>query len=101
MKIDNVAPALASQLAQSALRPSTGAVGTSAFAQMLDQALQSVDSRQTSAEQLARAFQSEDSAVTLEEAMIAMQKANISFQTMVQVRNRLVSAYHDVMNMQV
>jgi flagellar hook-basal body complex protein FliE len=30
-----------------------------------------------------------------------MQKANISFQTMVQVRNRLVSAYHDMMNMQV
>jgi flagellar hook-basal body complex protein FliE len=33
--------------------------------------------------------------------MIAMQKANISFQELVQVRNKLVSAYHDVMNMQV
>jgi len=33
--------------------------------------------------------------------MISMQKANLAFQQMVQVRNRLVSAYHDIMNMQV
>jgi flagellar hook-basal body complex protein FliE len=33
--------------------------------------------------------------------MISLQKANVSFQAMVQVRNKLVSAYHDVMNMQV
>jgi flagellar hook-basal body complex protein FliE len=33
--------------------------------------------------------------------MVAMQKANISFQAMVQVRNKLVSAYQEVMNMQV
>jgi len=37
----------------------------------------------------------------LNDVMISMQKANISFQQMVQVRNRLVSAYHDIMNMQV
>jgi flagellar hook-basal body complex protein FliE len=33
--------------------------------------------------------------------MIAMQKANINFQAAVQVRNKLVSAYHEIMNMQV
>jgi len=33
--------------------------------------------------------------------MVSLQKANISFQTMVQVRNKLVSAYHEVMSMQV
>ena len=38
---------------------------------------------------------------SLNEVMISMQKANLSFQQMVQVRNRLVSAYHDIMNMQV
>jgi flagellar hook-basal body complex protein FliE len=37
----------------------------------------------------------------LHEVMIELQKASISFQEMVQVRNRLVSAYNDVMNMQV
>ena len=33
--------------------------------------------------------------------MVALQKANISFQAMTQVRNNLVSAYKDIMNMQV
>ena len=38
---------------------------------------------------------------SLEETMIAMQKAQIGFQATMQVRNRLVQAYTDVMNMQV
>jgi len=33
--------------------------------------------------------------------MVAMQKSSIAFQATVQVRNKLVSAYHDIMNMQV
>jgi flagellar hook-basal body complex protein FliE len=33
--------------------------------------------------------------------MVAGQKANISFQAMVQVRNKLVSAYQEIMNMQI
>jgi flagellar hook-basal body complex protein FliE len=33
--------------------------------------------------------------------MMSLQKASLSFQTMVQVRNRLVSAYQEIMNMQV
>jgi flagellar hook-basal body complex protein FliE len=33
--------------------------------------------------------------------MVAMQKAQIGFQAAVTVRNRLVSAYTDIMNMQV
>ena len=37
--------------------------------------------------------------VLFEDAMISMQKANISFQTTVQVRNKLVAAYNDIMNM--
>jgi flagellar hook-basal body complex protein FliE len=39
--------------------------------------------------------------VGLEETMIAMQKSQIGFQAAMTVRNRLVSAYTDVMNMQV
>jgi len=39
--------------------------------------------------------------VQLHDVMISLSKANVSFQQMVQVRNRLVAAYHDVMNMQV
>ena len=39
--------------------------------------------------------------VNLQDVMINLQKANLSFQQMVQVRNKLVSAYHDIMNIQV
>jgi flagellar hook-basal body complex protein FliE len=39
--------------------------------------------------------------VSLEETMVAMQKAQIGFQATLQVRNRLVQAYSEIMNMQV
>lgn len=71
------------------------------FAEVLSSALRSVDHAQVQSESLVRRFQSGDEGVGLEQAMIAMQKANVSLQAMVQVRNRLISAYHDVMNMQV
>jgi len=85
--------------AQSALRP--GAASGGGFAEALTQALNGVDGAQTEAAELAKKFQLGDSKVSLEDAMISMQKANVSFQGAVQVRNRLVSAYHDIMNMQV
>jgi flagellar hook-basal body complex protein FliE len=39
--------------------------------------------------------------VSIEETMVAMQKAQIGFQGAIQVRNRMVQAYTDIMNMQV
>ncbi|MES2934461.1 MAG: flagellar hook-basal body complex protein FliE, partial [Pseudomonadota bacterium] len=42
-----------------------------------------------------------DDSVNLSDVMISMQKASISFQATVQVRNKLVSAYQEMMNMQV
>ena len=42
-----------------------------------------------------------DDKVSLEDVMISLQKANLAMQGMVQVRNRLVEAYREVMNMQV
>ncbi len=71
------------------------------FAASLKNALDGVNATQNDAENLARAFQTGDKDVGLEETMVAIAKANVSFQTLVQVRNRLVSAYHDIMNMQV
>jgi len=46
-------------------------------------------------------FAAGSSNVNLQDVMVNLQKANLSFQQMVQVRNKLVSAYHDIMNMQV
>ncbi len=44
-------------------------------------------------------FESGDANVSLAEVMVASQKASVSFQAMLQVRNKLVEAYKDVMNM--
>jgi flagellar hook-basal body complex protein FliE len=76
------------------------AAGTS-FAAALGDALKSVSQAQQSSSDLQRRFQSGAEGVSLEETMIAMQKAQIGFQAAMTVRNRLVSAYTDVMNMQV
>ena len=71
------------------------------FAGALTQALQGVSQAQTDASRMQREFQLGNSTVSLEETMVAMQKAQLGFTAAVQVRNRLVQAYSDIMNMQV
>lgn len=71
------------------------------FTQALNQALEQVSAKQSEAEDLAQRFQLGDPGVSLEKTMISAQTANISFQALVQVRNKVVSAYQDIMNMQV
>ena len=77
------------------------AVPSGGFGAALARAIEQVDGAQQEAGAQARRFQLGESAASLEETMISMQKANISFQALVQVRNRVVSAYHDIMNMPV
>ncbi len=100
LKIPTLSPAqLGTQLTK------VGGVGTApvagGFGQALQSALQSVSSAQNNSSQLQREVQLENPAVSLEQTMLAMQKAQIGFQATLQVRNRLVQAYSDVMNMQV
>jgi flagellar hook-basal body complex protein FliE len=71
------------------------------FAAALKASIESVDATQKASAELSQRFQLGDAKVTLEETMVAMAKANVSFQQMVQVRNRVIAAYHDIMNMQV
>ncbi|HRH12880.1 MAG TPA: flagellar hook-basal body complex protein FliE [Azonexus sp.] len=77
------------------------APGAPDFATVLKNSLDEVSGSQVDAMQRARDFELGVPDSSLNEVMISMQKANLSFQQMVQVRNRLVSAYHDIMNMQV
>jgi flagellar hook-basal body complex protein FliE len=102
-KIDSIGALNASALIRRGATATdvSGAGNGGGFAKALSQALDAVNGAQSEASGLAREFQLGSSAVSLEETMIAMQKANISFQTAVQVRNRVVSAYHDIMNMPV
>lgn len=76
------------------------AAGAPDFAQILQKSIEQVNQTQQQAEDMAAKFAAGDNSANLHEVMISLQKANISFQEMVQVRNKLVSAYNDVMNMQ-
>lgn len=71
------------------------------FSQTLKAAVDQVNDTQQSAGQMTRDFVSGESDKNLHEVMISLQKANISFQSMIQVRNKLVTAYQEIMNMQV
>jgi flagellar hook-basal body complex protein FliE len=82
---------------QSSTQRATGAD----FGNAIAKALGSVSNQQVQAQNLQQRFQLEDPNVSLEDTMIAMQKGQIGFQAAVQVRNKLVQAYSDIMNMQV
>ncbi len=71
------------------------------FSDALRGALDSVNGAQRTSEDLGKKFAMGDDSVGLSDVMIAMQKASISFQASIQVRNKLVSSYHEIMNMQV
>ena len=71
------------------------------FSDALKTSLQQVSNSQKHAEELGQKFAMGDDSVSLSDTMIAMQKSSIAFQATVQVRNKLVSAYHEIMNMQV
>ncbi len=71
------------------------------FSDALKNSLEQVSNSQKHAEEQSQRFAMGDDSVSLSDTMIAMQKSSISFQATVQVRNKLVSAYHEIMNMQV
>lgn len=93
----HAAAASGSQPARAASAAATG----KDFAALLKNSLDGINRSQVDATRLARDFELGAPNASLNDAMISMQKANLSFQQLVQVRNRLVSAYHDIMNMQV
>jgi len=71
------------------------------FASALKNSLDNVNTAQQQANDLAKAFEMGDPNANVQDVMLSLQKANVSFQTMVQVRNKLVTAYQEIMNMQV
>ena len=69
------------------------------FATSLDSALKSVSQSQATAQELQHQFTLENPNVSLEQTMIAMNTSSLNFSAAVQVRNRLVQAYDQIMNM--
>jgi len=79
------------------------AVGGAAggFSGAMKSALTEVSAAQSNSRQMQREVQMENPTVSLEDTMVAIQKAQIGFQATLHVRNRMVQAYTDIMNMQV
>jgi flagellar hook-basal body complex protein FliE len=71
------------------------------FAQALKAQLDQVNALQQNSQKLGERFALGDDSVNLSDVMMATQKSSIALQATVQVRNKLVSAYHDIMNMQI
>jgi flagellar hook-basal body complex protein FliE len=100
--LDQIVSELRSTAALAQGKPAQpAAAGGTDFAQVLKSTLEQVNQAQQQAQQMSQDFASGQSNVNLQDVMINLQKANLSFQQMVQVRNRLVSAYRDIINMQV
>ncbi len=69
------------------------------FASLLKQSIDSVNATQQTAMKMSSDFETGESDASLAEVMVSLQKASVSFQAMVQVRNKLTDAYKEVMNM--
>lgn len=101
--IDHMVSELRAAAAQAtAAKPAEAkAAGEPDFGEALKGAIDQVNRAQQQAQQMAQDFSVGAPGANLQDVMVNLQKASLSFQQMVQVRNRLVSAYHDIMNMQV
>ncbi len=86
---------------QGSIPPPANTGEASGFGDFLKTAVDSVNASQQTAAALKRDFESERKNADLTEVMVAVQKADLSFRAMTEVRNKLVSAYQDIMNMPV
>ena len=73
--------------------------GTESFSAVLARAVDGVAGAQARAGELARAYETGAADVELAEVMVSMQQASVGFTAVTQVRNKLLAAYQDIMNM--
>jgi flagellar hook-basal body complex protein FliE len=105
MEINNVLAQIRSLSAQAkigggpAAAAAAGKSGATEFATLLRQGVDQVNQAQQSATALATAFEKGTPGVELPQVMLEMQKASVSFRALTEVRNRLVNAYQEIMNM--
>jgi flagellar hook-basal body complex protein FliE len=103
MEIDRVLAQIRSLSAQ--IQPTgtpaaqKAAGGVSEFANIMRSGIDQVNTQQQRAGQLADAFERGTPGVELPQVMLEMQKASVSFRALNEVRNRLISAYQEIMNM--
>ncbi|WP_306606292.1 flagellar hook-basal body complex protein FliE [Azonexus sp.] len=99
--IEQMLSVLRTTATQASGKSAESAAGSTDFSEALKNSIDKVNQTQKSANEMAEKLAAGDSSQNLHEVMIALQTASVSFQEMVQVRNKLVTAYQDMMNMQV
>jgi flagellar hook-basal body complex protein FliE len=105
MEIDSVLAQIRSLSAQTRVGTSQatapGKSGPSEFANLLSKGIEQVNQTEQRASQLSAAFQRGEPGVELPQVIIEAHKASVSFRALTEVRNRVVSAYQEIMNMQI
>lgn len=104
IEINRVLQQMRAMAAAAEQRPAPSEAGAAQgpdFAALLKESIDSVNRASQQAGAMAEAFERGESGVELAEVMVAMQKASLSFEAMKQVRNKLLSAYNEIMNMPV
>lgn len=79
--------------------PGAASTGGPSFGKVLQDSISKVNEQQSVANELTVGFQTGTGTASVAEVMVAMQKASLSFTAMTQVRNKLVDAYQEIMNM--
>ena len=103
MSISSIASVLQQMRTLAQTADPIGKAGTEVgggFAGELKKSLDRISDTQQNAYSQAEAFELGKPGVALNDVMVDMQKANIGFQMGLQVRNKLVAAYQEIMNMQ-
>lgn len=99
MEINNVLSQMRALAASMELPATTPKVADNSFGQVLQQSIDKVNEQQSVATSMMTDFQNGSSDTSVAEVMVSMQKASLSFTAMTQVRNKLVDAYQEIMNM--
>ena len=92
---------LSAQLRPAESATPAAASGTGDFGALFKRTLAAVGESQEQAGRMSVAFERGDPGADLGRTMVAIQKADLSFNALTQVRNKLVDAYKDIMNMPV
>jgi flagellar hook-basal body complex protein FliE len=87
-------------IASAAGAPAAGGSGVD-FASLMKSSVDNISAMQNQASALAQTYESGDKSVDLAKVMLEVQKADLAFRAMTQVRNKLLDAYTQVMNMSV
>ncbi|SHE94279.1 flagellar hook-basal body complex protein FliE [Vibrio gazogenes] len=103
MRLDGLQTEMQSMIQEASGKPttSTGQSVSADFGELLNTAINNVNGLQKTSSNLQTRFDRGDEGVSLSDVMIARNKASVAFDATVQVRNKLVDAYKELMNMPV